>query len=88
MEYHKLTGVVRLSDSHYEASPETNSKLVGVPGTRYLEFMGTAEGSGVFHLVLGRPWEVTEAFRKGEVYEPVGSIRMNLTVKSKSTWRM
>ena len=42
--------------------------MVGVPGTRYLDILGTAEGSGVLHLVLGRPWEVTDAFRKGEVY--------------------
>ena len=34
-----------------------------------MEFLGTKEGSGgVLHLVLGRPWEVTDAFRKGEVY--------------------
>ena len=56
--------------------------MVGVPGTRFIELMGMKEGSGTLHLVLGRPWEVKEAFRNGEVYQPVGDIKIELTVNS------
>ena len=38
-------------------------------------------GEGVLHIILGRPWEVKEAFRKGEVYEPVGDIKIQVKVK-------
>lgn len=56
--------------------------MVGVPGTRFIELMGMKEGAGTLHLVLGRPWEVKEAFRNGEVYQPVGDIKIELTVNS------
>ena len=74
-----MTGVIRLSDSHYEPS-EKAPGMVGVPGTRYIEILGTGEGKGTLHLILGREWEVKEAFRKGEVYEPVGDIKLDLDV--------
>ena len=54
--------------------------MVGVPGTRFIDITGTSEGQGTLHLILGREWEVKEAFRKGEVYEPVGDIKMDLKV--------
>ena len=54
--------------------------MVGVPGTRLIEITATGEGQGTLHLVLGREWEVKEAFRKGEVYEPVGDIKLDLNV--------
>ena len=42
-------------------------------------------GEGVLHLILGRPWEVKDAFRKGEVYEPVGDIKIQVKVREQAT---
>ena len=74
-----LTGVVMMSDSRFE-SAKTETGMVGVPGTRFIEITGTAAGSGLLHLVLGRPWEAAEALRKGEVYQPLGIIKIDVTV--------
>ncbi len=79
LSYHGLSGVVRMSDSHFE-SAKAEPGMVGVPGTRYIEITAKAAGSGVLHLVLGRPWEATESFRKGEVFQPVGDIKIDITV--------
>ena len=81
LTYHGLTGVVRMSDSHFE-SAKTEPGMVGVPGTRIIEITATSAGSGVLHLVLGRPWEAAESFRKGEVYQPVGDIKIDITVNA------
>ena len=54
--------------------------MVGVPGIRTIDITADKAGSGTLHLVLGRLWEVEEAFRKGEVFEPVGDIKIDLTV--------
>ena len=80
LDYHKLTGVVRQSDSRFEAPVDKHQGMVGVPGTRYLEIEGVGKGEGTLHLVLGRPWEVTEAFSKGEVYQPVGDLKFDIKV--------
>ena len=55
--------------------------MVGVPGTRYIEMQGLTPGNGILHVILGRPWEVEAAFKKDEVYEPVGDIKLEITVK-------
>ena len=70
-----------MSDSHFE-SAKTEPGMVGVPGTRIIEITATSAGSGVLHLVLGRPWEAAESFRKGEVYQPVGDIKIDITVNA------
>ena len=75
LEYHGLLGVVKSGESRYEASSSAKG-MVGVPGTRYLEIQALTAGEGVLHIILGRPWEVKEAFSKGEVYEPVGDIKI------------
>ncbi len=58
LEYHKLTGIIRQVDSHYEAAKDIPDGMVGVPGTRFIDILGVAPGSGTLHLILGRSWEV------------------------------
>ncbi len=55
--------------------------MVGVPGTRFIEMQGMTPGKGILHILLGRPWEVEAAFTKDEVYEPVGDIKIEITVR-------
>ena len=79
LEYHGLTNVIKAGESRYEASSGTTG-MVGVPGTRFLEIQALNIGEGVLHIILGRPWEVKAAFSKGEVYEPVGDIKIQIKV--------
>ena len=79
LEYHGLTGVVKAGLSRYEPGAAATS-MVGVPGTRFLEIQALKMGQGILHIILGRPWEVKEAFRKNEVYEPVGDIKIQIKV--------
>ena len=85
LDCHKLTGVVRQSDSWYEPAKDIPVGMVGVPGTRYVTIEALAEGEGCLHLILGRSWEVEEAFKKGEVYQPVGDLKMDISVSNTFT---
>ena len=60
IEFHKLKGVVRISDSRYEKPSQEEDKkiLLGAPGTRIMEFEALSEGNGEVHLLLGKPFEV------------------------------
>ena len=82
LEFHGLTGVIRQVGSRYEGAKNVPDGMVGVPGTRYIDIEGLAEGSGTLHLILGRPWEVEAAFKKKEVYQPVGDIKIDLSVSA------
>jgi len=80
LEFHKMNGVIKQADSRFEANQTHAGQLVGAPGTRYMTIEGVGEGEGICHLILGRPWEVQQAFEKNEIYEPVQDIKINVKV--------
>ena len=83
LDFHGLTEVIRAGESRFEPPQKEQEEpiLVGSPGTRSLEIVALTEGAGTCHLILGRPWEVRQAFEEGRVYEPVGNIRFDVDVK-------
>ena len=53
--------------------------LVGVPGTRIISVEALKPvDKGVLHFVLCRPWELEQKIARGELYEPIQSMKINV----------
>ena len=85
LEYHGLQDSVKVVTSDYikpKMDVLTYKPLVGVPGTRIigLEALKSVE-MGVLHFVLCRPWELEQKIQRGEIYEPIQSMKININVQ-------
>ena len=84
LEYHGMTDTVRVVSSDYLKPKKEVTKqrpLVGVPGTRIIgiEALKPVQ-KGVLHFVLCRPWELEAKIQRGEVYEPIQDLKVNVTI--------
>ena len=55
--------------------------LVGAPGTRIIGLEALQPvAKGVLHFVLCRPWELEQKIQRGEIYEPIQDIKINIKI--------
>ena len=85
LEFHGMLDVIKVISSDYlkpKKEVKKHRALVGEPGTRIIgiEAMKPVE-KGVLHFVLCRPWELESKVQRGEIYEPIQSLKISVIIK-------